>query len=52
MTCQRCGGLLVKNQSVGEVRLCSSCAAWRKTAKQLRVGYWSALLPPKATPRP
>jgi hypothetical protein len=37
-----------------EVYLCSSCATWRKTAEQLRVGYWSALLPPnpKANPRP
>jgi hypothetical protein len=34
------------------VHLCSSCAAWRKTAEQLRVGYWSVLLPPKASPRP
>lgn len=35
-----------------EVRLCPSCATWRKTAEQLRIGYWSALLPPKASPRP
>lgn len=35
-----------------EAHLCSSCATWRKTAEQLRVGYWSALLPPKANPRP
>jgi hypothetical protein len=35
-----------------EVSLCPSCATWRKTAEQLRVGYWSALLPPKANPRP
>ncbi len=35
-----------------EVHLCSSCATWRKTAEQLRVGYWSALFPPKVNPRP
>lgn len=35
-----------------EVYLCPSCATWRKTAEQLRVGYWSALFPPKPNPRP
>jgi hypothetical protein len=35
-----------------EAHLCPSCTTWRKTAEQLRIGYWSALLPPKANPRP
>ena len=46
--CADCGRpsrstLLGPSRSNSSEELCNSCAMWRKTADQLRGGYWGAL---------